>query len=564
MPDDIIREFLVESHESLDRLDVTLVELERDPRNIEHLASVFRTIHTIKGTCGFLGFTTLESIAHAGESLLSHLRDGSIELDQDVTSGLLALVDAIRNLLVSIEETGQDGDFDCADLVARLERLDTPRPRREPAAAPSGPVPGDRRSGFDRRSGDDRRAGVADSSLRVDVGQLDRLMTLVGELVLARNQIVQLASSIRNAAFAAATERLTLVTADLQEAVMKTRMQPIDSVWGKFPRVVRDLALACGKRVRVEMAGGDTDLDKAIVEAIKDPLTHAVRNAVDHGIEPPDVREARGKDPEGCIVLRAFQEGGQIAIEIADDGGGIDPERVRRTAVERGVVGAEAAGRLPDREVIDLVFVPGFSTAGRISNVSGRGVGMDVVKTNVERIGGTVEIRSKPGEGTTLRINLPLTLAIIPALTIATGGERFAIPQVNVVEAVRLEGQRARAGLDQRNGATFHRLRGRRLPVLHLHRELELASMADDDVVNIVVVRADDRQFGLVVDAVADSEELVVKPMGAPCSGGDVFAGTATMGDGRVALVLDVLGLARRLQPVPEPVGGAAGRGRRY
>jgi two-component system chemotaxis sensor kinase CheA len=568
--DDLVREFLLESYENLDLLDHALVALEKDPHDREKLASIFRTIHTIKGTCGFLGFTKLESISHVGENLLSRLRDAELVLDAAMTTGLLAMVDAIRHILASIELSGVEDDVDYAPLIHQLTLLNQSKETIAPVAesGPAEPVDHaehaehadiadfaeiaetlaaeERRAGSDRRSGTERRQAISDSSLRVDVGLLDKLMNLVGELVLARNQILQFSAIQLDTTFAGATQRLNLVTSELQEGVMKTRMQPIDNIWSKFPRVVRDLATSCQKDVRIEMYGKETDLDKTIIEAIKDPLTHVIRNSVDHGIEDPNVRAARGKPRQGVVTLRAFHEGGQINIEISDDGAGIDPDRVRRKAIERGLITPEAGARMSDRELQKLIFLPGFSTAAAITNVSGRGVGMDVVKTNIERIGGTVDIESKTGEGSTLRIKIPLTLAIIPALMVSTGGERFAIPQVNLLELVRLEGQEIESGIERIQDATFHRLRGQLLPLAYLDQELNLQGTRDDDVVNIVVLKADDRQFGLVVDAVNDTEEIVVKPLGKQFKSINVFAGATIMGDGRVALILDVPGVAQR------------------
>lgn len=593
--DDVVKEFLVESLENLDRLDRSLVDLEQDPHDRENLASIFRTIHTIKGTCGFLGFGKLESVSHVGESLLSRMRDGELVLDASITTGLLAMVDAIRRILAAVEATGGEPNEDYGALIATLNRLNAPgqRPAPRPAsadvpvearaeaspAASSNPLKAvstpathagqtpahtaeaparaheeaplevdivDTRGSDERPPGGERRPALADTSLRVDVGLLDKLMNLVGELVLARNQILQFTTSQSDSAFVGATQRLNLVASELQEGVMKTRMQPIDNVWSKFPRVVRDLATACGKQVRVEMVGKETELDKTIIEAIKDPLTHVVRNSADHGIEAPNVRVARGKHPEGVVKLRAFHEGGQINIEISDDGAGIDPEKVRRKAVDRSMVSVEQATRMSDHEALRLIFLPGFSTAEKVTNVSGRGVGMDVVKTNIEKIGGTVDIQSTVGHGTTLKIRIPLTLAIIPALMVSTGGEVFAIPQVSLLELVRLEGEQARAGVERIGAATFHRLRGNLLPLVHLHRELNLATQGDPDVVNIVVLKADDRQFGLVVDAVNDTEEIVVKPLGRQLKSVQVFAGATIMGDGHVALILDATRLAQQ------------------
>ena len=330
---------------------------------------------------------------------------------------------------------------------------------------------------------------------------------------------------------------------------MKTRMQPIGNIWAKFPRVVRDVSLELGKSVQLVMEGKETDLDRTIIEAIKDPLTHIVRNAVDHGVEDPAIRTQRGKAAEGVLRLRAFHEGGQINIEIADDGAGIDPEKIRATAVRRGVITQEQAARMSDHEAIRLVFAPGFSTAETVTNISGRGVGMDVVKTNIEKIGGQVDIQSRVGEGTTLKIKIPLTLAIIPALIITSAdGARYAIPQVNLLELVRLEAEAAASAIERIKGAQFYRLRGNLLPLVHLHRALELQSYQGegDHAINIVVLKADNRQFGLVVDRINDTEEIVVKPLGKQLKGVSVFAGATIMGDGTVALILDVLGLAQR------------------
>ncbi|HEX8913084.1 MAG TPA: chemotaxis protein CheA, partial [Humisphaera sp.] len=413
-------------------------------------------------------------------------------------------------------------------------------------------------------------AGVSDSTIRVDVSLLDKLMNLVGELVLARNQVLQFAAGGNAAANAAGltatSQRLNLVTTELQEGVMKTRMQPIGNVWGKFPRIVRDLAVTCGKRIRVEMEGKETELDKTIIEAIKDPLTHIVRNSADHGIEPPDVRAANGKPAEGLLSLRAFHEGGQVNIEISDDGGGINVEKVKAKALKQGLITAEQAARMGEREAVNLIFLPGFSTAEKITNVSGRGVGMDVVRTNIERIGGTVDVQTVLGRGTTLRIKIPLTLAIIPALIITSGGDRYAIPQVSLQELLRLDGDDARKGIEHVHGAPVYRLRGRLLPLVYLDEALGLAApaaragrAAADRAMTIVVLSADERRFGLVVDEVNDTEEIVVKPLSKQLKGVVAYAGATIMGDGRVALILDALGIAQSAHVAAEQRGGPDG-----
>jgi two-component system chemotaxis sensor kinase CheA len=404
---------------------------------------------------------------------------------------------------------------------------------------------------------------ASDSNIRVDVGLLDRLMNLVGELVLARNQILQFTADAEDSGFIATTQRLNLITTELQEGVMKTRMQPIGNVWAKFPRVVRDLAVACHKQVRIEMEGKDTELDKTIIEAIKDPLTHIVRNSVDHGMELPAERTARGKPAEGRLLLRAYHEGGQVNIEISDDGQGINTDRVREKALQKGLITAEHAARMSERELVNLIFAPGFSTAEQVSNISGRGVGMDVVKTNIEKIGGMVDMQSVAGAGTTLKIKIPLTLAIIPALIATAGGDRFAIPQVSLLELVRLEGDEVAKGVEMVYDAPVYRLRGRLLPLVSLSQSLGFQNDfwgpegSGRQVVNIVVLQADERSFGLVVDEINDTEEIVVKPLGKQLKGISALAGATIMGDGRVALILDVLGLAQQAAVVSESRGRA-------
>ena len=390
---------------------------------------------------------------------------------------------------------------------------------------------------------------------------LDKVMNLVGELVLARNQILQFTSNQKDAAFLSTAQRLNLITTELQEGVMKTRMQPIGNIWNKFPRVVRDLSNSSGKLVRLEMEGSQTELDKTIIEAIKDPLTHIVRNSLDHGLETPARREAANKPPQGLLSLRAFHEGGQVNIEISDDGAGLDLNAIRAKAIERGTLPSQQAAKMTDREIANLIFMAGFSTAQKVTNISGRGVGMDVVKTNIEKIGGTVDVSSVRGHGTTLKIKIPLTLAIIPALIVTTGGDRFAIPQVSLVELVRLEGKAAESGVEMIQEAAVYRLRGTLLPIIYLNRELKLTRKADSDgdgAINIVVLQADGRQFGLVVDGINDTEEIVVKPLRKQLRGISCFAGATIMGDGKVALILDIVGLAQRASLAGESSGHVA------
>jgi two-component system chemotaxis sensor kinase CheA len=529
--EDVVREFLIESNENLNRLDREVVELEQKPEDAKLLASVFRTFHTIKGSCGFLGFTTLERLSHEAESLLSQLRSGK-PLSAGLVGLILESVDAIRRILLAIESTGAEGPEDCSDTIKKLR------------AACDSSAPAE--DGFQRESGTTeavKNCATAEGTIRVDVGLLDKLMNLVGELVLARNQVLQVSGGAEGA-LNATSQRLNLITTELQENVMKTRMQPVGVVWSKLPRLVRDTAQACGKIVGLEMDGAGTELDKTIIEAIKDPLTHLVRNCCDHGIEGPAERVKAGKQPQGTVSLKAYHEGGQVTLEIGDDGAGVALDRVRQQAIQRGAIRAEDADRLSEREALQLIFLPGLSTASQVTSVSGRGVGMDVVRSNVEKIGGVVDISSSPGKGTVVKLKIPLTLAIIPGLVVRSGGERFVIPQASLLELVRLDGESA-GKIEHVHGTPVYRRRGRLLPIAYLDRVLGLAPEAAE-ALNIVVLQAEERQFGLVVDAIQDTQEIVVKPLGKQLKGLSVYAGATIMGDGRVALILDVLGVGQR------------------
>jgi len=580
---EIVREFLVESHENLSRLDQDLVELEKQPKNAALLASIFRTIHTIKGTCGFFGFSTLERITHQAESLLSQLRDGERELAPNLVSLILETVDATRTVLASIEKIGEEGPQRFEELAERLRfaAQSTAGVESEPTSAASGveapslpiaelqgvsnpsaldvnPQPRTEESGAEKRSGEDRRKGegrreeevkqhsaVADANIRVGVGLLDKLMDLVGELVLTRNQILQFNTEREDAALNATSQRLNLITTELQAGVMKTRMQPIGMVWNQLPRVVRDMSVALGKQIRLQMDGADTELDRTIIEAIKDPLVHLVRNSCDHGIESPEVRVGAGKPAEGILTLRAYHEGGQVIIEIGDDGAGINVGRVKLKAIEKGLLRPEQVEKLSDREALNLIFLPGFSTAQTVTNLSGRGVGMDVVKSHIEKIGGAVDVFSRPGQGATVKIKIPLTLAIIPGLVITSGGERFVIPQISLLELIRMDGDSTGKHIEYVHGTPVFRRRGGLLPVAYLNKVLGLKSADKAEAVNIVVLQAEDRQFGLVVDGINDTQEIVVKPLGKQLKGVTLYAGATIMGDGRVALILDVLGIGQ-------------------
>jgi len=549
---DILQEFLIESAENLSRLDHEMVELERRPQDRDLLASIFRTIHTIKGTCGFFGYQRLEAIAHITENILNELRNGTRDLDTPLASLLLAAVDAIKKILASIETNQTEGDVFEGGLLSDLElawrhpeqmTALPPAPAAAPPLAPTASLPV-------AQAAEPPPALVrepeAHATLRVDVGLLDRLMNLVGELVLTRNQVLQYNAAQDDIVLNGISHRLNLITAELQERVMKTRMQPVSRIFNQFPRVVRDLATALNKQITLEIEGAETELDRTLVEAIKDPLTHIVRNSCDHGIEAPEERLRQGKPAGGRLALRAFHEGGQVNIEIADDGAGIDPQRIRAKVIERGILSAEQVARLSDREVVNLVFLPGFSTAQAVTKVSGRGVGMDVVRTHIEGIGGTVELQSRPGQGTTLLIRIPLTLAIVPGLLVNAGGERFVIPQLSLHELIRLEGDAARNAIEFVHATPVFRRRNVLLPVADLCQILNLPAQRNAEELNIVIVQVDGRRFGLIVDAINDTEEIVVKPLWHELKSLNCYAGATIMGDGGIALILDVAGIGVR------------------
>jgi two-component system chemotaxis sensor kinase CheA len=563
--DELTREFLIESQEGLDRMERCLTELEERPQDTALLADIFRSVHTIKGTTGFLGFKRLEKLAHSGENLLGLLRDGKLSADPHIITGLLHLLDGLRAILKIIEAEGSEGPGEDTALIHQLEVLQAPAhaAAEQPAAArahahkhapPPPPVPPPPAASaepeelastasaaeIDTARPRAQTGSAAESTLRVDVALLNRMMNLVGELVLTRNQVLQATSN--DPGMTLLSRRLDMVTADLRESVMKARMQPVSNIFSKMPRIVRDVSQLLGRRVRLQMEGQETELDKSLLEAIKDPLTHAVRNSLDHGIEPPGVREASGKDPEGTLKLRAVQEGSHVVIEVSDDGAGIAVDRVRSKAIERGLITAERAAQMGERELLQLIFLPGFSTASKVTNVSGRGVGMDVVRTNVEKIGGKVEIDSRAGKGTTLRLRIPLTLAIIPALIVRSLNQSFALPQGALSELVHIPPEQSSAAIEWIDNAPLYRLRGRLLPVVFLDkllmpgRECRLDESRDNF---IAVLDADGRRFGLVVDGLADPEEIVVKPLSSVLKGIGFYSGATVLGSGDLALILD-------------------------
>jgi two-component system, chemotaxis family, sensor kinase CheA len=625
--DDLLREFLTETSESLDTVDNQMVRFEQEPNNAKILDNIFRLVHTIKGTCGFLGLPRLEALAHAGETLMGKFRDG-MPVTGEAVSLILSSIDRIKEILGGLEATESEPEGNDQDLIVKLHEMvergmqamstpavvpaapvvapaapapaesaatqgtlvpqvlerelrpgevslddlerafretaieiappvapaPSPVPAPEPKVAPAAAAPKkETRSAVKKpvieietpASDGDR---IANQSIRVNVDTLEHLMTMVSELVLTRNQLLEISRRNEDTEFKVPLQRLSNVTAELQEGVMKTRMQPIGNAWQKLPRIVRDLSGELGKQIELEMHGADTELDRQVLDLIKDPLTHMVRNSADHGLETPAERLAAGKPEQGTIRLSAYHEGGHIIICIADNGRGLNTERIKAKAVSNGLVTETELEKMTEAQIHKFIFAPGFSTAAAITSVSGRGVGMDVVRTNIDQIGGTIDIKSVAGEGSSVTIKIPLTLAIVSALIVEAGGDRFAIPQLSVVELVR-----ARANSEHRieriKDTAVLRLRNKLLPLMHLKKLLKIDDGSSTDPENgfIVVTQVGSQTFGIVVDGVFHTEEIVVKPMSTKLRHIDMFSGNTILGDGAVIMIIDPNGIAKAL-----------------
>jgi two-component system chemotaxis sensor kinase CheA len=533
---EIVGAFLEESRENLDQLDRDLVELEQRSTDPELLAQIFRTIHTIKGTCGFLGYGNLEALTHSGESVLGALRAGDLTVDESIVTSMLDLVDTIRTVLDRIATTGREGDDDHAIAIADLDRL---------LARPTSELADPERDHTPVIPDDDASRGrptttVAAAAVHVDVADLDKLMDLVGELVLARAEIGELTVDDDDGPLTIPYQKLRFVTAELQDRVMRARLQTVGTVIGKFHRVARDLATGAGKQVRVEIGGEDLGVDKAVNESLRDPLLHLVRNAIDHGIESPAERIAAGKPAVGVLRIRAFHDGGRVQVEVSDDGSGIDTVGLVERAIAAGMITQEAADRLAPREALGLMFRAGLSTKEEITSLSGRGVGMDAVRAGLERIGGSVDVTSARGQGTTFRISVPFSISVMPALVTRCGGERYAIPLVDVHDVVQFDRTQVEAATPDVGSAGMVELRGRRLALVDLAGHLGLPASRRDEGLVVVVLESSTQRLGLLVDGIADTSETVVKPLPLAVSSIGTYSGITILPDGHPVLILDV------------------------
>jgi len=596
--DDLISEFLTETNESLEALDLDLVNLEQNPNDKDLLSKIFRLMHTIKGTCGFLGLPRLEKVAHHAENVLGRFRDGDLEVTPEYVTLIFESIDRIKLIVQKLGEEGKEPQGDDTFLIGKLDAVFEGKktvaaaPEPDPVkteekdfipaaggvltqaeldaleaafnAAPgpaefSAPPPPPAAKAETAEAGDGHGAPTAAAqSLRVNVDVLENLMTLVSELVLNRNQLLQIVRSNSESEFSAPLQRLNHVVSDLQEGVMKTRMQPIGTAWAKLPRIIRDLSIELGKKIDLEMHGQDTELDRQVLDLIKDPLTHMVRNSGDHGIEAPAARKAAGKPETGKILLNAYHEGGHIIIEIADDGKGLPLDKIKSKIIEKNLATAEDLADMSTSQIQQFIFKAGFSTADKITSVSGRGVGMDVVRTNIEKIGGSIELKSKEGAGSTFTIKIPLTLAIVSALIVEASGERFAVPQLSVRELVMTTAHGDHQ-IEMIKGTPVFRLRDRLLPLISLSELLKLKKPCAENRSDfpleteaarhhyIVVLQVGTSEFGIIVDRVYDTEEIVVKPVAKILRHIELFSGNTILGDGTVIMILDPNGIARQI-----------------
>jgi two-component system chemotaxis sensor kinase CheA len=607
--DDLLREFLTETNESLDVVDVELVRFEQDPNNAKILDNIFRLVHTIKGTCGFLGLPRLEALAHAAETLMGKFRDGTPVTGGAVTV-ILNTIDRIKEILGQLEQNEVEPTGSDPDLIGQLEHLAVHGPAAaEPAPAPAAvapkaPTPVEQVLERQLRPGEvslddlerafretavepapapkpqakvetraarsdanpapalvDRKAArdlkdedgspdtkIANQSIRVNVETLENLMTMVSELVLTRNQLLEISRRHEDSEFKVPLQRLSSVTAELQEGVMKTRMQPIGNAWQKLPRVVRDLSTELGKEIELEMHGADTELDRQVLDLIKDPLTHMVRNSADHGLETPEQRRLANKPEKGTIRLSAYHEGGHIIIEISDDGRGLPTDKIKAKAITSGLITEADAEKMSEAQIHKFIFAPGFSTAAQVTSVSGRGVGMDVVRTNIDQIGGTIDVKSVVGEGSSFLIKIPLTLAIVSALIVEAAGDRYAIPQLSVIELVRAQ-TNSDHRIERIKNTPVLRLRNKLLPLVHLKKMLGVDSTGSSEPEDgfIVVTQVGNQTFGIVVDGVFHTEEIVVKPMSTKLRHITMFSGNTILGDGAVIMIIDPNGVAQAI-----------------
>jgi two-component system, chemotaxis family, sensor kinase CheA len=562
--DEILAEFILEAREIIDRLDGDFVRLEENPGDQALVGNIFRGLHTLKGSSGFFSLKRLEKLSHAGEGLLGKIRAGQAELDFEKSTRLLEMNDILRSIIEGVEANHAEPPGDDQELIAVLLGVaSTVNKQAEEiiSSVTKNEVP-EQASNIESQPVVEIQMEYSEPTepvastlgqdvivpVKVNPEVLDKLMNIASEMVLARNRLLPFSQQSSDKLFTSAVRSIDLLTLELQERMMKMRMQPIFHIWDKFPRLVRDVSAECGKKVRLLQEGSETELDRILLDSIRDPLIHLIRNSIDHSIETPEVRLEKGKSEIAYLVLRAAHQNGTVIVEVIDDGAGVDYERVRQRAISRGLISVEKAHTLNHKELIDLIFLPGFSTRDTITNLSGRGVGMDVVKNNIENIGGSIEITSVPNEGTHVRLKIPLTLAILPTLFVRCAEEIFLIPQNRILELVRFAPNQPNNGIEDFYGTPTFRLRDKLIPLLFLNEQLNLAAspLKPKQKLFIAVLNFNGTLFGLVVEEVLNIQDIVIKPLGELLRDMSHFAGATIMGNGDVALILDIDGIARK------------------
>ncbi len=572
--DELVAEFISEASENLQTLDNKIVELEQNPENEALLSSIFRIMHTIKGTCGFLGLNKLASVAHAGENVMDKIRSKQLSVDSAIVSIILEVIDAIKEMVSAIAETGLEPETDYFSLIERLTAIAKNENANEKDKASSkapeqvnieteknkevvlAALSQSQESQQLKQEDKEKKVPLVDSkidtniaqTIRVNVEVLEGLMQIVSELVLNRNQLIQLDRSLKDSRFTSPIQRLNVITSSLQETVMSTRLQPIGSAWVKVPRMIRDLSKDLNKKIKLVMIGEDTELDRQLIESIKDPLVHMIRNAADHGLETSAERLAAKKSEEGTITLKAYHEGGHIIIEVSDDGKGLNTKKIRNKILQTKLATEKELDGMSDSQINQFIFRAGFSTAEKVTEVSGRGVGMDVVKKNIDSIRGSIELQTIEGKGSTFVIKIPLTLAIMPILIVEAAGYKFGIPQIAVLEMVK-SNKSSDNTIEEINGHKVLRLRESLLPLITLSELLQIKQASNNEAASsfIVVCEAGGTQFGLVVDKIYDTEEIVLKPISKLLKSIDVYSGNTLLGSGEVIMILDAAGIIKYL-----------------
>ncbi|MCH2533636.1 MAG: chemotaxis protein CheW [Bdellovibrionales bacterium] len=545
---ELLEDFVTESLELLSEANNALIELEKSPHDKKQIDCVFRGVHSIKGAAALMGLSKIEELSHLWEELLNKIREGSLHINENLTDTFLMAADILEKILLNLKKTGDEGNYDISEVLELFKNsFNSEKIKSETRESVPQKITLQNNSPSSTASME-----IIDSHIKVDINTLDKIMNLISELALTRNQLITRDDLKENLYVSKSLKNLNTLTSDLQQMVMKTRMQPISTLWNRYPKMIRDLSKNLGKKISIKMEGQETELDRSLIEAIKDPLVHLIRNAADHAIEMPEERTANSKQIEGEIILRAYHKSGKVNIEIQDDGKGISLESVKKKAIDKNLYTSEELEKLSDKEILDIIFMPGFSTKDQATTISGRGVGMDVVKTNIQAIGGTIELNSIMGKGACVKIKVPLTLSILPALIVKSADNTFAIPQTHLVELIHIKEDKINTIIEEVNGSLVLRSRGKLLPLISLQqitstKNFDKTELVEDQDLKVVVLQSDEKLFALIVDEISDTLEIVVKPLDRLLQHIPIYSGVTIVGQDTVGLIVDVGGLAKSL-----------------